>query len=104
MFPIETFEAPSMTVHSSGQSEFYHKAIISMGERNTIVSAYTLYRHLQKYWSHPSMCQECCPVYSRSILCNTIFNPLPCMPIFWALSIQQQIKMSKILTNMDTIF
>ena len=25
----------------------------SMGESNTVVSAYTLYRHLQQYWSHP---------------------------------------------------
>ena len=26
---------------------------ISMGESNTVVSAYTLYRHLQQYFSHP---------------------------------------------------
>ena len=26
-----------------------------MGESNTVVSAYTLYRHLQQYWSHPSI-------------------------------------------------
>ena len=25
-----------------------------MGESNTVVSAYTLYRHLQQYCSHPS--------------------------------------------------
>ena len=30
--------------------------ITSMGERNTVVSAYTLYRHLQQYSSHPSTC------------------------------------------------
>ena len=26
-----------------------------MGESNTVVSAYTLYRHLQQYCSHPSI-------------------------------------------------
>ena len=26
----------------------------SIGESNTVVSAYTLYRHLQQYSSHPS--------------------------------------------------
>ena len=30
---------------------------ISKGESNTVVSAYTLYRHLQQYCSHPSICQ-----------------------------------------------
>ena len=29
--------------------------LISMGESNTIVSAYTMYRHLQYYCSHPSI-------------------------------------------------
>ena len=28
---------------------------ISMGEGNTVVSAYTTYRHLQQYCSHPSI-------------------------------------------------
>ena len=28
----------------------------SMGERNTVVSAFTLYGHLQQYCSHPSSC------------------------------------------------
>ena len=28
---------------------------ISMGESNTVVSAYTLYRHLQQYCSHKSI-------------------------------------------------
>ena len=27
-----------------------------MGESDTVVSAYTLYRHLQQYCSHPSNC------------------------------------------------
>ena len=27
--------------------------LISMGESNTVVSAYTMYRHLQLYCSHP---------------------------------------------------
>ena len=27
----------------------------SMGESNTVVSAFALYRHLQQYSSHPSM-------------------------------------------------
>ena len=31
---------------------------ISMGESNTVVSAYTLYRHLQQYCSHPSICRK----------------------------------------------
>ena len=26
-----------------------------MGKKNTVVSAYTLYRHLQQYCSHPSV-------------------------------------------------
>ena len=26
-----------------------------MGESNTVVSAYTMYRHLQQYCSHPSI-------------------------------------------------
>ena len=26
-----------------------------IGDSNTVVSAYTLYRHLQKYYSHPSI-------------------------------------------------
>ena len=29
--------------------------LMSMGESNTDVSAYTLYKHLQQYCSHPSM-------------------------------------------------
>ena len=32
------------------------KKNISMGESNTVVSAYTLYRHLQQYCSHLSIC------------------------------------------------
>ena len=31
-----------------------------MGESNTIVSAYTMYRHLQTYCSHPSICTMLC--------------------------------------------
>ena len=34
----------------------YHE-YISMDEGNIIVSAYTLYRHLQQYCSHPSICR-----------------------------------------------
>ena len=36
----------------------------SMGESNTLVSAYTLYRHLQQYCSHPSIyhCLKDCNV------------------------------------------
>ena len=30
----------------------------SMGESNTVVSANTLYRHLQQYCSHPSLCKR----------------------------------------------
>ena len=29
----------------------------SMGDSNTVVSAYTMYRHLQQYCSHPSICR-----------------------------------------------
>ena len=29
---------------------------ISIGESNTVVSAYTTYTHLQQYCSHPSIC------------------------------------------------
>ena len=29
-----------------------------MDESNTAVSAYTLYRHLQQYCSHPSICRK----------------------------------------------
>ena len=38
-----------------------------MGESNTIVSAYTLYRHLQQYCSHPSICCLC--LYCKHVLC-----------------------------------
>ena len=31
-----------------------------MGESNTVVSAYTLYSHLQHYCSHPSILCELC--------------------------------------------
>ena len=30
-----------------------------MGESNTVVSAYTMYRHLQQYCSHPSIYRPC---------------------------------------------
>ena len=30
----------------------------SMDESNTVVSAYTMYRHLQQYCSHPSIYRE----------------------------------------------
>ena len=30
-------------------------AYVWMGESNTVVSAYTMYRHLQQYCSHPSI-------------------------------------------------
>ena len=30
-----------------------------MGDSNTVVSAFTLYRHLQQYCSHPSICTGC---------------------------------------------
>ena len=30
---------------------------ILMGESNTVVSAYTMYRHLQQYYSHPLICR-----------------------------------------------
>ena len=33
----------------------YVHIIISMGESNTFVSAFTLYRHIQQYCSHPSI-------------------------------------------------
>ena len=36
------------------QFEFHGTVHISMGESNTVVSAYTLYRHLQQYCFHPS--------------------------------------------------
>ena len=42
-----------------------------MGEYNTILSAYTLYRHLEQYCTHPSICFQ---VYILLIV--TIFNPL----------------------------
>ena len=29
-----------------------------MDESNSVVSAYTLHRHLQRYCSHPSICQR----------------------------------------------
>ena len=37
---------------------------ISMGESNTVVNAYTLYRHLQQYCSHPSICST--TVFSKT--------------------------------------
>ena len=29
-----------------------------MDESNTVLSAYTMYRHLQQYCSHPSICEK----------------------------------------------
>ena len=40
-----------------------------MGESNTVVSAYTLYRHLQQYSSHPLIC------VSISLLSDLVYNP-----------------------------
>ena len=40
-----------------------------MGERNTVVSAYTTYRHLQQYCSHPSIC--CVRVWVHAVKSNT---------------------------------
>ena len=43
---------------------------ISMGESNTVVSAYTLYRHLQQYCSRPS-------IYACLIILNVrVFSAL----------------------------
>ena len=33
-----------------------YRPYMSMGESNTVVSAYTMYRHLHQYCSHPSIC------------------------------------------------
>ena len=37
--------------------------LIPMGENNTVVSAYTMYRHLQQYWPHPSIHRLCKPFF-----------------------------------------
>ena len=43
---------------------------ISIGESNTVVSAYTLYRHLQQYCSHLLIClQQYC-----SSICLSLFS------------------------------
>ena len=42
-----TFTGPIHSTHN-----------ISMSESKTVVSTYTLYRHLQQYCSHPSICIE----------------------------------------------
>ena len=44
-----------------------------MGENNTVVSAYTTYRHLQQYCSHPSICIDC--VFYMPLL--FFFSPSP---------------------------
>ena len=36
---------------------------ITMGESNTVVTAYTLYRHLQQYCSHPVINTTCFPLH-----------------------------------------
>ena len=42
-----------------------------MGVSNTVVSAYTLYRHLQQYCSHPSICAKFLGhVYDYYCLCE----------------------------------
>ena len=45
---------------------------MSIGDSNTVVRAYTLYRHLQQYCSHPSICARItepsslfCPITDR---------------------------------------
>ena len=45
----------------------------SMGESNTVVSAYTLYRHLQQYCSHLSKCLSLC-LYVCLSVCLTDFQ------------------------------
>ena len=41
-----------------------------MGENNTLVSAYTLYRQLQQYCSHPSICSSTCASRSGPKFCT----------------------------------
>ena len=49
---------------------------ILMGESNTVVSAYTTYRHLQQYCSHPPICRQ-------------QVNPFTNMPFFTMSQIQR---------------
>ena len=47
---------------------------ISMGESNTVVNAYTLYRHLQQYCSHPSICST--TVFSKTFSFGLLYPAL----------------------------
>ena len=40
-----------------------------MGECNTILSAYTMYRHLEYYYTHPSICRH----YNKCFRINGTF-------------------------------
>ena len=44
----------SLTNRTAEPAKHDKNTNISMGESNTVVSAYTMYRHLQQYCSHPS--------------------------------------------------
>ena len=46
------------------EHHFVAELVDSMGESNTVASAYTLYRHLQQYCSHPSNCMVLNAVFS----------------------------------------
>ena len=47
---------PDRAIQQYRQNGYYSLLIhISLGESNTVVSAYTMYRHLQQYCSHPSI-------------------------------------------------
>ena len=50
-----------------------------MGESNTVVSAYTMYRHLQQYFSYPSI--SLC-VYPGVFNFFTVFNILEISPFY----------------------
>ena len=48
-----------------------------MGECNTVVSAYTLYRHLQQYCSHPSIYVELTFEGHYTVCINTKWKIIP---------------------------
>ena len=64
------FPSIFMTVNKDRDRYFNYIELLackSMGESNTVVSAYTRYRHLQQYCSHPSKCFQVGPVQNFAL-------------------------------------
>ena len=57
-------------IHKTMHIHVQYQAYIMMGESNTVVSAYTLYRHLQQYYSHPSIKEHLC--FTRRVTVSSL--------------------------------